>query len=291
MNWDDFRLVKAIAEARSLAGAADALDLNHSTVFRRLGQIETELGRPLFERWRTGYAPTADGDEMIALALRMADNIVDFERRLSGQDARPRGELKVTTTDSIYASLLAPLFASFHLAYPEIRTDVLLTSGALNLSRREADVAIRPTSQPPDTLVGRKVGPMHWGVYARVGSAFALADPLGPQADYISFAPPMDAIEPAVWIAANVAPGRIVARVNSMHAAAVSAAAGLGYAVLPCVVGDSLTGLRRMKVTVPSTYSLWLLTHPDLKNAARVRVFMDHMWTQLTRERARLVGD
>ncbi len=291
MNWDDFRLVKAIAEARSLAGAADALDLNHSTVFRRLGQIETELGRPLFERWRTGYAPTADGDEMIALALRMADNIVDFERRLSGQDARPRGELKVTTTDSIYASLLAPLFASFHLAYPEIRTDVLLTSGALNLSRREADVAMRATSQPPDTLVGRKVGPMHWGVYARAGSAFALADPLGPQADYISFAPPMDDIEPAVWIAGNVAPGRIVARVNSMHAAAVSAAAGLGYAVLPCVVGDSLTGLRRMKVTVPSTYSLWLLTHPDLKNAARVRVFMDHMWTQLTRERARLVGD
>lgn len=105
MNWDDFRLVRAIAEARSLVGAADALGLNHSTVFRRLGQIEGEIGRPLFERSRSGYSPTAAGEEMVALANRMSDGVIEFERRLAGQDERPRGELRVTTTDSLFASL------------------------------------------------------------------------------------------------------------------------------------------------------------------------------------------
>lgn len=291
MNWDDFRLVRAIAEARSLVGAAEGLGLNHSTVFRRLGQIESDLGRALFERSRSGYTPTAAGDEMIALANRMSDGVVEFERRLAGQDDRPRGELRVTTTDSLYTSLLAPIFAGFREAYPEIRMDIIVSNAALNLSRRDADVAIRATGEPPDTLVGRKVGAMPWGVYARKGSRLAAVDPTGPDALYIGFAPPMEEIEAAVWIARHIPQARVVARVNSMHVAAVSAAAGLGLAVVPRVVGDSLPELQRVAIEVPSTNALWLLTHADLKGAARVRAFMDYVWTQLARERARLSGD
>lgn len=291
MNWDDFRLVRAIAEARSLVGAADALGLNHSTVFRRLGQIEADLGRALFERSRSGYAPTASGDEMIALANRMSDGVVEFERRLAGQDERPRGELRITTTDSLYASLLAPMFASFREAYPEIRLDVIVSNAALNLSRRDADVAIRATAEPPDTLVGRKVGPMPWGVYARADSSLANVDPLGPDALYVGFAPPMEEIEASHWIARHIPPARVVARVNSMHIAALSAAAGLGLAVVPRVVGDAMIDLKRLDIDLPSANALWLLTHADLKSAARVRAFMDHMWTQLSRERGRLAGE
>lgn len=291
MNWDDFRLVRAIAEAKSLVGAAEGLGLNHSTVFRRLGQIETDLGRALFERSRSGYSPTAAGDEMIALANRMSDGVVEFERRLAGQDDRPRGELRVTTTNSLYASLLAPIFASFREAYPEIRMDIIVSNAALNLSRRDADVAIRATGEPPDTLVGRKVGSMPWGVYARKGSKLAQVDPMGPEALYIGFAPPMEEIEAAVWIARHIPQARVVARVNTMHIAAVSAAAGLGLAVVPRVVGDSLSDLQRLDVDVPTTNALWLLTHADLKGAARVRAFMDHVWTHLSRERGRLAGD
>ena len=291
MNWDDFRLVRAIAEARSLVGAADSLSLNHSTVFRRLGQIEADLGRALFERSRSGYTATAAGDEMIALANRMSDGVVEFERRLAGQDDRPRGELRVTTTDSLYATLLAPMFASFREAYPEIRMDIIVSNAALNLSRRDADVAVRATAEPPDTLVGRKVGTMAWGVYAKAGSPLADLDPLGPDAIYVGFAAPMEELEAAVWIARTIPAARIVARVNTMHVAAVSAAAGLGLAVVPRVVGDSIPELKRLDADIPSANALWLLTHADLKGAARVRAFMDHMWAQLSRERARLAGE
>ncbi|MCB1540833.1 MAG: LysR family transcriptional regulator [Rhodoblastus sp.] len=291
MNWDDFRLVRAIAEARSLVGAADALGLNHSTVFRRLGQIEADLGRPLFERSRAGYAPTGAGEEMIALANRMSDGVVEFERRLAGQDERPRGELRVTTTDSLFGSLLAPMFAGFRAAYPEIRVDIIVSNASLNLSRRDADVAIRATSEPPDTLVGRKIGPMAWGVYAKAGSDLARCDPLGLDGLYIGFGPPIEEIEPAVWIARNVPAARIVARVNSMHIAALAAAAGLGLAVLPRVVGDSMPELTRMSAKPSTTSALWLLTHADLKGAARVRAFMDHAWSYLSKEKGRLAGE
>ena len=77
ISWDDFRLVKAIADSRSLVGAAQSLDINHSTVFRRLGSLEEQLGTKLFERSRTGYAPTAAGEEMMQLAMRMNQDITD----------------------------------------------------------------------------------------------------------------------------------------------------------------------------------------------------------------------
>ncbi|MFV0280917.1 MAG: LysR family transcriptional regulator [Rhodoblastus sp.] len=291
MNWDDFRLVGAIAEAKSLVGAADSLGINHSTVFRRLGQIESDLGRALFERSRSGYVLTAAGEEMVTLATRMSDGVLEFERRLAGQDDRPRGELRVTTTDSLYAALLAPMFVSFHKNFPEIRVDIIVSNTPLNLSRRDADVAIRATTEPPETLVGRKVGPMVWGVYAKKGSQLAQCDPLGPEARYINFGPPMDEIEAALWVASNIPASNIVARVNTMQIAAWAAASGLGLAVLPVVVGDSMPELTKLSGKSPMTNALWLLTHADLKGAARVRAFMDHAWQYLSKEKGRLSGE
>jgi molybdenum-dependent DNA-binding transcriptional regulator ModE len=89
LSWDEFRLVKAIADARSLVGAADGLGLNHSTIFRRLGAVEEALGTRLFERSRSGYQPTAAGEEMVALATTMSDSFVEFERRVAGRDVKP----------------------------------------------------------------------------------------------------------------------------------------------------------------------------------------------------------
>ena len=88
LDWDEFRLIKAIADAHSLVGAAEALNLNHSTVFRRLAAIENDVGARLFERSRAGYQPTEAGEEMIALADSMAESILEFERRVAGRDAR-----------------------------------------------------------------------------------------------------------------------------------------------------------------------------------------------------------
>src|SRR3712207_4716334 len=138
LAWDDFRLVRTIAEAKGLAGAAERLGVNHSTVFRRLGQLEEALGVKLFERHRTGYALTAAGEEMSALAERMEEEVAGFARKLAGQTVSPAGELRVTTNDTLLAHLLTPVFARFLKAYPEVRLDLVLANQALNLSKRDA---------------------------------------------------------------------------------------------------------------------------------------------------------
>src|SRR4051812_36796093 len=97
LPWDDFRLVKTIAQAKGLAGAAEQLGVNHSTVFRRLGQLEESLGVKLFERHRNGCALTAAGKEMAVLAERMDEDVANFTRKLAGQALTPAGELRVTS--------------------------------------------------------------------------------------------------------------------------------------------------------------------------------------------------
>ena len=116
LSWDDFRYVKAIAQARSLAGAGEHLGVNHSTVFRRLGQIEEQLGSRLFERRRAGDALTPCGGEMVDLAERMWAEIIDFERRVTGQDLRPSGELRITTSDVLLG--ISSLTCSSRFAAP-----------------------------------------------------------------------------------------------------------------------------------------------------------------------------
>ena len=129
LSWDDFRYVKAIADTRSLAGAAESLGVNHSTVFRRLGQIEQQLGSRLFERGRSGYALTACGEQMVELAERMGEEIVSFERKATGQDLKPSGELRITTSDLVLLHLLNDILIGFRRAYPEIMLDIVVDPG------------------------------------------------------------------------------------------------------------------------------------------------------------------
>ncbi|WP_029005984.1 LysR family transcriptional regulator [Azorhizobium doebereinerae] len=291
--WDDLRLVKAIAETRSLAGAAEALAVNHSTVFRRLGTLEHALGARLFERARSGYVPTATGEEVVRLAERMGEDIAAMERRITGQDLRPSGELRVTTNDTLLLHLLTPVFARFREACPEIRLEVMVSNQSLSLSKRDADVAIRASERPGDTLVGRRIASIAWGVYGRLdalgGRPFDLVDMR--RHAWVGFAEPIAGIRAAKWLRERVGEERIVYRVNTMLGLAEAAAAGIGLAVLPCFIGAATPGLTRLAgPQAEMEASLWLLTHPDIKQTARVRSFMDHVGRELVKRRAVIEG-
>lgn len=283
-SWDDFRLVKAIADARSLVGAADALSLNHSTVFRRLGALEGTLGAKLFERSRNGYAPTPAGDEMIALAARMEQEIVTFERGIAGRDPKPAGELRITTNDSFLHWLIGPALASFRLAFPDISLDILVADESLNLSRRDADVAIRATSEPTETLVGRRIAAIGWAPYAPEGWT------TGENAPWIGFGEGLPIAGGRRWLEDNAVPGAIACRVDSVAGLAAAMAAGLGAALLPCFVGDSIAGAKRIGAPFVAGDDMWILTHAELRQSARVRAFMDHVGGELTRLRAAIEG-
>ncbi|MDE2017272.1 MAG: LysR family transcriptional regulator, partial [Hyphomicrobiales bacterium] len=272
MNWDDFRIVRAVAEAKSLVGAAQTLGLNHSTVFRRLGAIEIALGSKLFERSRLGYAPTAAGEEMIELARKMGEGVVDFERRVAGRDVRPSGELRITTVDSMIPEVLAPVFAGFRAAYPDVTLDVIAGPQALNLAKRDADVAIRATNEPGETLVGRRVATLRW---RRYGSRAAIERD-GPDSvragPWVGFGDNFGALAARNWMERAVEAANVVYRQNTVVGMAEMIASGIGQGMLPAFLAKGKADLAPLSDPDPAwDTGLWLLTHQDLRKSARIR--------------------
>lgn len=292
-RWEDIRLVKAVADAGGLHGAAEVLGLNHSTVFRRLQQIEQAIGTALFERHRGGYQPTAAGEEMAALGARMELDVADFARKLAQREPAPQGELRVTTNDTLLVHLLTPAFARFQKTYPEIRLDIVLGNQALNLSKRDADVAIRATDDPPDTLVGRKLAKVRWAIY---GARGVFSKPTSNKEmlfaeRWVSLADNLAHLQAAKYVRQHVAPERIVYKVNTVLGLAEAVEQGIGIGPLPCFIADARPGLVRLSgAEEPFSAGLWLLTHPDLRHAPRVRAFMDFIAKEISREKERIEG-
>jgi len=290
MDWDDLRLVLAIAQEGTLSGAARHLRVTHSTVFRRLGAIEKSLGVRLFERFRDGYSATPAGETAAALAGRFADDFVALERRLSGQDLRPSGTVRIATADAICPLLMwhAPALREAH---PEIHLEITISNAMTNLTRREADVAIRPVPEPPETLVGRRIADIAHAIY---GSPARLARGGKNLSDHV-WVGLEDTLATTVigrWMQANVPADRIALSVDSFLPLRDAACAGVGIALLPCYIGDGDDRLRRVRAgsVVDVRSALWLLTHGDLRRTARIRAVMDFLASALGSERALLEG-
>jgi DNA-binding transcriptional LysR family regulator len=254
--------------------------------------MEQRLGVRLFDRARDGYVPTPAGESSIATAARVLAEIELLERRLAGEDLRPSGTVRVTTTDTL-SPLLAPLLKAFRGAHPEIVTEVIVSNAFLTLTRRDADVALRPSAEPGVALVGRKVAEANFAVYG--------AEPFATQIkrkrasletlDWIGFDESISHIGAAQWVAAHIPSERIVMRSNSVLTMEDAARAGLGLAVLPCFQGEVAANLVRLSEPIPEAATpVWLLTHRDLRRVARIRVFLDFMAEAIARERARFAG-
>jgi DNA-binding transcriptional LysR family regulator len=293
--WDDFRLVKAIADHDGLTGAAAALGVNHSTVFRRLGQMEEQLGLTLFERRKTGYVTTVAGAEMAALASRMEEDVTAFGRRLAGRDVAPSGEVRVTTTDTLYLNVLLPIFAAFRLAHPLIRLDVVIGNQTLNLSKRDADVAIRASDSPGETLVGRRLATLTWAIYGREEDALTPAEAADPSAlfqrNWVTLGDQLGYVKAARYVRDHVAPDRIALRSSAVLGLTEAVEQGLGIGPLPCFIADQRPGLIRLMQPNPEfSTGVWILTHPDIRHAPRVRAFMEFVGIELAKKRGLLEG-
>ncbi|WP_186417934.1 LysR family transcriptional regulator [Bosea sp. CS1GBMeth4] len=295
LAWDDFRLIKAIADAGGLTGAAAALGVNHSTVFRRLGQIEEQLGHALFERRKTGYVATSAGEEMTTLASRIDDDVTAFGRRLAGRDLAPSGELRITTTDTLYLHVLLPIFAAFRAAHPLIRLDIVIASQTLNLSRRDADVAIRASDSPGETLVGRRLATLSWAVYARADAPATEEEAADPRLlfrrDWVALGDPLGYVKAARYVRDHVPAERIALRSSAVLGLTEAVERGIGIGPLPCFIADQRPGLVRLLPPDPDfSTGLWILTHPDIRHAPRVRAFMDFVGGELAKRKALIEG-
>ena len=264
--------VAAVAQTGSLSGAARLLGVNHATVFRRIAQFEKALGVRLFERSSGRYVPTSAGEELAAAGAAVLATAEASLLKVAGRDLRPSGVVRITTTDSIAKTLLNPVLALCREQYPQIRLHVSIDNMMFNLSKRDADIALRASSKPPEHLLGKRIASLAMAVY---GSANYLeknqAKPLADHA-WIALGESQERHRSVQWLEKIKPLDQVAYRLDGFAAVAQACADGLGLALLPCFLGDSTAALQRATAPEPALATeLWLLTHPDLRSTARVK--------------------
>ncbi len=291
IDWDDVRYFLAVARGGSVRAAAERLGVNHSTVLRRIAQLEERLGVHMFEKLPSGYRLTSAGEEVLEFADQMEASSHLLETRVFGRDQSARGLLRVTLPPFFPTHLLMPDFADFARLHPDIEMEILSSGEPANLTNREADVAIRIVSDRktlPLNLHGLK-GPELFG------GAYMSRDRL---AAWRAGAP-----DPIRWIAIDnhglpdwaregeVRVTEVPFRTPDAEAQLVAARQGIGMTKLPCFVGDADPLLVRVPGIDLHMYgTLWLLTQGETRKTKRVRLFTEFVSRRLAAYASLLAG-
>ena len=304
LDWSDLRYALAVGASGSLAAAARQMGVNHTTVLRRLDALEARLGARLFERTRTGYQPTEAGAVVLEQARRMADQADEIERTVLGRDRQLTGLLRVTTAFVVMEHLLPQPLARFAAAYPGIEVEVVENAILVDLSRRradespawsrrEADVAVRLSAQVAEHLVGRPLGPTQCRVYALRGAPQLpqTVQPLAAlirDAPWIAFERDTQSRVYDQWMRRQLAQAKVRLRVDIFNALAAMLRTGLGVGILPTFMEAKHPDLIAVSDPIPElAVPVWMLTHPDLRQTARVRAFMQDVGDSVAEQIAR----
>ncbi|MBO9136631.1 LysR family transcriptional regulator (plasmid) [Rhizobium sp. B230/85] len=273
LDWNDFRYVLALMREGSQAAAARQLGVDPTTVSRRLRAIETVLGVPLFERGADGSMRLTQAGEM---AARRAENVEaelgGLTEALQGADALASGTVRVTAVPLLINRVLVPAAADLMAQHPQLRVELIAKSRDLNLTRREADIALRlarPTDDTGSRVLSKRIGTLTYAAYV-ANDVDAGTEKL----PWLTYEEGMAHLPQARWIAKAVEEDGIRSplAVNDAEAMLQGVEAGLGRGLLPCMVADQISGLRRIHHDGPAfpEREIWLLTHPDLRHLARI---------------------
>lgn len=287
MKWDDLRYFLAVARMGSISGGAKQLGVQHSTVSRRMRHLEEQLGARLIERKKTGYELTQAGQNVREAAIRMESEVLGVDGAVLGKDTNLVGPLQVTAINNMASSILMPMFASFNMAHPKVELHIIVSNNDASLSQREADVAIRLTNSPVDTLIGKRILTVASTIY---GSRTYIkkirqhgGEPKWIGVECCTFH--------KTWTKQSC--GEHAHNFYSDDTLLTLAALreGLGVSFLPCFMGDADPSLERYCGPERAhDLGLWILLHPDLKRTARVLAFRDHMAHAINEKRTLFEG-
>jgi DNA-binding transcriptional LysR family regulator len=276
IDYSDLSLILALVRGGTLARAATLLRVDVSTVFRAVRRLEAALGQTLFEKSRAGYLPTTLATTLAEQAER-AEQALEAARVGVEQGGEViSGTVRLTCTDSVLQSLLLPALAQFMPGYPALTLELSTSNDFANLSRRDADIALRLTKAPPEHLVGRCLGTVSYRVCASADYARQHA---GKELAALNWIAPDDFLpdHPTVTWRRQHLPGVMPAyRCNSMVSVTELVRAGLGVAALP----DYLLGAGLQPLSPPLVghdTALWLLTRPDCRALRSVVTLFDQL--------------
>ena len=277
LNWDDLKFFLAVCRTGSIRAAAQHLQVNHTTVSRRINSFEQDLGQRLFERTNKGYIRTKLAEEIYNEASYLEERLSSVERKVVGQDGVLSGEIRVTLPSMLGVDLLMEGFADFVNQYPSVELDVIDSAKELNLANREADVAFRIVKEPPEYLIGRKLAVLHRACYISKQYEQQMLDPkwLAKQ-NWIGWT---DKLRRPIGLIAKEYP-RFDSKhkINNGHLQREACKNGMGVAILPCFKGDLEPDLVRIPpyITEPR-FDLWILSHPDMRRNKKIQTFVRFM--------------
>lgn len=279
MTPADLEVTLALTRGGTLAAAGERLGVDASTVFRALQRIERGLGRPLFERSRAGYRPTALAAELADPAERVEAALEAAHSALESSPTQVSGTVRITTTDTVLHGLVAPALRAFAAQHPLLDYELHTGNELASLTRRDADIAVRATRRPPQHLVGRQVGPIRVAVYAaRRGAVRRFADVEAGRSDWVA---PDDALpeHPSVVWRKRRFPKLVPRyRVGSILSVLELVALGLGVGIVPLFLAEGRKDVVRLTDPLPECETeLWLLTHPESRHLRRVGAVYAHL--------------
>ncbi len=288
ISWDDLRTVLALVRGGTLAAAAKDLGVAYTTVARRIARVEAAMGVTLFERLADGYKPTETAKLVAEHAAQMEQSQDALLRGVSGRDRRLTGTLTITAPQLLIGQALGPAIDAFCKAYPEVRLDVRATNTPLDLARREADLAIRISREPGDSLMGLRLVEQQMAAFAAPDVADRIAQDHQSPIDWLNYAALEDVpkgVDPS-W------PNhRVRIRFDDMVAILGAAQAGLGVARVPFFLGRTTAGLVQVPVLPPQPYmDIWIVAHRDVWPSAKVTAFREILTTHMRANRALYVA-
>lgn len=287
LNWNDLKYLVVVSQNNTLPEAAKVLKVNQSTVFRRINQLEETVGVKLFIRSNDGYKLSPVGEEILGYAEEIVGRIADIQLTLNNQSSELSGQVNLTVPHNFGYHMLPKYIYEFQTQYPDIIINLHISNDDCDLSKREADLAIRACSEPPYDLVGKHLFSLPWCAYASDSYLEVYGKPSKTEDlnhhKIISSHVNLSSLPAFKWIRDNIPPSYITARSNDLISMSALAEEGVGIAILPTDQAKAkLNQLFAINAIQPS--ELWLLFHPDMRNCKRLKVFKNYLIEKLHNE-------
>lgn len=284
MRWDDLKYVLAVHRAGTLVGAGRLLHVNTSTVGRRVLALEKALGTRLFSRMAGEYRPTETARRVVACAEEMELQAAALEREVRGSDSRVEGPVRITALDNFLDCLVVPALPELLQSHPGLEITLESDLRLFELSRGEADIAVRTAKPSHPEMVARSLGALATAVYQATGKEWPDRLPLIGLPDALNHARYNE------WLVKHVPGGYIVARANTEARISDMVRRGIGLGLIDCFVGEADPDLERLPGLGMMQDTLWAVTHVDMRRSMRVRTVLDFLGDLVARA-AMLPGD
>ncbi|MGQ7844518.1 LysR family transcriptional regulator [Granulosicoccus sp. 3-233] len=287
-SWDNLRHFLAVAQHGTLSAAARVLGVSHSTVQRRIGILEQELQTSLFCRTNNGFRLTASGKALFGEALRLQTTLESISRNVAGSDADVKGRVVLTSTDTLCFSILPAMIMSLAQTYPRLSIELDMINTFSDMQNLEADIAIRSCEEPPDNLIGRRIGSVRFlacAAHAYCHDTGLSSFPSNVEAhhfivlnDYYNTTPFHQ------WLTERLTRDTRTTIASGFLSAYGLCRAGLGITLLPSYMVDDSHDLMVLDVDgIPESHDLWILSHRDLRTTQSVRVVRQYLYQELSR--------